>query len=159
IAKALGDRKREADLLIGFGGVYYRSGKFQQALEAYDQARRSFASISQREGEALATKNSSAVHLALGEYQEALECLEQALQTFSELKSPLRQCEVLEGIGVTYGFMGQSRPAQESLNKAIAMAREHRLTRCEGNSLRDLGYLYIDLLDDRGKALESFNEG
>src|SRR5262249_4592367 len=57
LAQALGDRGQEANLLLGFGGVYSHQNESQKALEAYDQARQAFASMSRREGEAIATVN------------------------------------------------------------------------------------------------------
>src|SRR5262245_33257992 len=57
LAQALGDRGQEAILLLQFGKAYSRQDEYQKALEAYDQARQAFASMSRREGEAMATVN------------------------------------------------------------------------------------------------------
>jgi len=159
LAQALGDLDQEANLSLGIGDVHYRHNESQKALEAYNRARQSFASMSQREGEATATVDIGVVYHSLGEYRKSLEYYEQALQTFSSLKVAGRQCDVLIKIGVAYSFLEQARQAKEYLNQAIAIAREHRLTSCEGKALRHLGYVYLDLLDDKHKALESFNEG
>ncbi len=143
--------------MISLGHIQRGWGESQQALDSFSQARRIFASLSDRFRETGAIQNIGRVYLALGEPRLSLGYFNQALQTYTIVGNTLHQCGVLNLLGLARKDLGEIREALEFFERALEIARKHGYLYQEGVALGGLGGVYL-ALGDREKAADYYNQ-
>jgi CHAT domain-containing protein/Tfp pilus assembly protein PilF len=108
-------------LLLGL--IQYSSGRPQEALGAYEKARKIFRRRHDTGSEALALNNSAGVLLDLNEQERALAAFQEVLARQRALGRREAEIIALGNIGLTQIELGDYRPAVGTLREGLALAR------------------------------------
>lgn len=105
-AKAMADRKREANTYSNMSNVYRNLGDLPMALEQLQKSLRIDNAIGNKEGLAGTYNNIGNIHTELGEMSKALENYRRSGQMAEELDSPKGRAQALLNLGNTHMQMG-----------------------------------------------------
>ena len=83
----MGDRAGEGTTLNNIAVVYDNQGRYQEALETYEQALAILREVGDRAGEGTTLNNIAHVYDRQGRYQEALETFEQAADVLESVRA------------------------------------------------------------------------
>ncbi len=118
----LDPRLGHARLLLG--SIHYHAGEPQDALEAWDEARRIFRKQRDRKYEAWARNMMALVRRELSDFRGALAEFEEAFRLQRGLDDRQAQQVVLGNIGLTQTDLGDLVGAEAAFRQALALARE-----------------------------------
>jgi len=124
----LRDKSGIARDLNNIGSVYYSWGRYQEAIENFQQALKIDQELGDKSGIARDLNNIGMVYQARGRYQEAFENYQQALKIFRELNDQSRIANCLNNIGMVYYSLKQYREAEDALKESIKLIEQLRLT-------------------------------
>jgi CHAT domain-containing protein/tetratricopeptide (TPR) repeat protein len=141
--RALGERRREADVLYSLGQARLRLERNAAALEAYQSALALFRAQG-REREAGRTLSyTGQVQRYLGRPREALESYRQALALNRRLGERWAEAVTLTNLGKLYGdSLGETGKALDCYEQALVLWRELGDRGKEASTLKNLGDLY-----------------
>jgi tetratricopeptide (TPR) repeat protein len=88
LARAVGDRAREAKTLYNIGIVYHDLGDKARALEYFEQALLLWRAVGDRAWEAVTLFNIAVLQDAQGNMSEAIALLERVVELDETVKSP-----------------------------------------------------------------------
>jgi len=145
LAQTPDERKAEADRLYQQGIQQVKAGGFQEALQSFQQALKTYQQIGDRFGEANSLGNLGNTYTSLGQYQKAIEFHNQALAIDREISNREGEADSLGNLGNAYTILGQYQKAIEFHNQALAIDREISNSNGEAASLHGLGSAYIGL--------------
>ncbi|MDX6613027.1 MAG: hypothetical protein QOD75_2213, partial [Blastocatellia bacterium] len=128
--------------LGNLGNAYHRLGRYEKAIEFYEQALAISREVKDREGEGVILGYLGDVHNDLGRYEKAVEFDEQALAISREVKARFWEAATLNHLGLVYNGLRQPAKAMAFYEQALAIAREIKHSWEEFRSLNGLGSLY-----------------
>jgi CHAT domain-containing protein/Tfp pilus assembly protein PilF len=146
-------RLAEADRLFQRGIQYWNTGRFQTALQSWQQSlqlyrnpgvRAAFPQES-RQGEAGSLNNAGTVYRNWGQYEEALNLHEQGLRLFQAIGHRYGEASALINMGIVYRRTGQYQNAISIYTQSLAIAREIGSRDMEGAVLGNLGNTHRNL--------------
>ncbi|GBO52880.1 hypothetical protein APA_681 [Pseudanabaena sp. lw0831] len=122
-SQSIQDRKAAAERLYKQGNQQYQANKYQEALQAWEQALQIYREIKDRKGEGNSLNGLGKAYDALEEYQKAIKFYEQSLLIMRELKNiaPLDESTTLFRIGHAYSILNQAEKATIFYEQALAI--------------------------------------
>jgi CHAT domain-containing protein/Tfp pilus assembly protein PilF len=155
LAKASGDKRIGAQILVSIGGVYKSLGEMPKALDNYNQALPQQRAIGDRRGEGQTLNNIGAVYDSMGEPRKALEQYKQSLAFRQSTSDRRGEAQTLVNIGGIYDLLGDKQAALEHYNQALAIQRAVSDPSGEALTMVSLGTVY-NLFGQPQNALEYF---
>lgn len=140
----------------------YRAGEYEEALEAFEQARNLSADSGDREGEIEALGSMGVVCGELERWADAHRFLDQALDICEETEDQVNQGKVLGNLGMIYARQGDEEKAAEAYERAIAIFRDLGESGYEKDIARQLSKLSLKkgrFLDALGSYREGLEDG
>ncbi len=143
-------------MLSQLGLIYKNLGRYEKAIENYEQALVIAREVKDRRGEGVALYTLGGAYSTLGRPQKAIEYLELALAIFREVKTRPNEGGALNVLGNTYFRTSRHEKAIEYYEQALALARAVKNRILEGNILDGFGKSYRSLgrLDEAIKSHE-----
>lgn len=162
LCKRLGDRNGVRNALNLMGSIYFRWGRFTEALENYREAMSVHMELQDSPDPGILA-NIGAVHLQMGDMERALDCYTSVQKTLREKDgSSDLKTSALIGIGEIYAITGMHEAALESLSSAEDAAAESDMKQAmavtadrRGGVLVDMGR-YSEARETFRRALEMF---
>jgi tetratricopeptide (TPR) repeat protein len=130
--------------LIGL--CHYTPGRWDEALQAYEESRRLAQDFGEKQGEAAALGNIGVVWQLKGEWDKALEYQEKALQLDRELGNRQGEAQELGNIGLVWQDKGEWDRALEYHYKALKLDRELGDKQGEASDLGNIGNTYVTMM-------------
>jgi tetratricopeptide (TPR) repeat protein len=145
--RSMGYLVGEADCLRVFAMASARSLLTQDAIAAYELARRYYHSVGQRYGLATIDLNLSALFLRLGDFERGQQHSQAAVDLFADIGHMRGQCAASSNLGQSLVWQGRGAEAEPWLIKAEALADKLNLIPWRAEMLSYLGRAL--LLQDR----------
>ncbi len=142
LARTLGDRRQEADLLNDLGVAHRGLGESDAALECYRQSLALWQAANGAEGQANAWNNIGVVHLSRGDFKEALHALRQAEDLKANLPDRASYAMTVNNTGIAMERLGDADGALEAYRKALEISDGVRDLPGIGRALGSLGNLH-----------------
>jgi tetratricopeptide (TPR) repeat protein len=108
--------------------VYYSLGKYQEALNFYQQSLEIKREIGDRNGEADSLSGLGSVYYSLGQYQEALNFCQQSLEIQREIGDRNGEAKVLWNISLLYQKSGKIRQGRQYKVLAVRIWQSLKLS-------------------------------
>jgi tetratricopeptide (TPR) repeat protein len=140
----------------------YRAGEYEEALEAFEQARNLSAKAGDREAEVEALGSMGVVCVELENWDEARRFLEQALDICEDTGDQLNRGMVLGNLGMMYARQGDEESAAEAYEQAMAIFGDLGEKGYEKDIARQLSKLKLkkgSFLDAIGSYREGLEDG
>jgi DNA-binding SARP family transcriptional activator len=137
------DLDKENDLWYIAGGLDWQTGKYQAALEAFQQALQISEQTGDRYGEAYAMLNLSITYSSLGDCARALDYASRAEGCFMQLENQAGQGTVKRQLGRIHQALNNREQARKYLEEALHISQEVQNPREQGECLRALGRAYL----------------
>ena len=146
-ARAAGDEKAEAAMLLSLGDASWKAARHSEAERHYRRA----AELSRRAGcldlEAAATGNLGVVYREIGRPVDTIDACSRAAAINHQLGLPQGEATQLMNLGLTCDELGRTAEALDHLRRALALSRQHALRDIECIALCNLA------LVERGAGL------
>ncbi|MGB3512890.1 MAG: tetratricopeptide repeat protein [Microcoleaceae cyanobacterium] len=130
--------KAKADKLFKTGVEQFRTGKFDEALETYEQVLEIRKKLEDKAGIAQTLNNLGEVYSNQGEYEKALDVLQQALTIRRELNDRPGTAETLNLIGFVYQRQRDFPKALNLHQEALDIAKANNDRPNQGESLHNI---------------------
>ncbi|NJP08066.1 MAG: CHAT domain-containing protein [Leptolyngbyaceae cyanobacterium RU_5_1] len=135
-----------ANQLLQQGNQHYQAGQLEAAIKSWQQARRLYQQLEDRQQEGLVLASLGAAHIGLEQYRDAIAILE-ALLPLAEWLDDRVEARALSNLGIAYKESG-------NYSQAIASHKQAgRLMRAIGNR-QELGQVLVNL----GNAFEAVGD-
>lgn len=131
------------------------SGKFQEAIDAFNQA---FSLSKSPQQQAQILGNIAVIYHNTGQYSQALETNQKALDILTALEQPFAIGQVHSNLGNVYEALGQYDKAIDAYQSSIRIAQAENDQRAEGIAIGNLGYIY-SLQGDQDTAIKFHEQG
>jgi CHAT domain-containing protein/predicted negative regulator of RcsB-dependent stress response len=128
--------------LVGIGQVYANQGRYDAALDHYQQALIIFRDVDDRLLEGQTLNYIGTIYAEQGHYDKALTYYQQVLVMLRDLSSPSLEGETLNNIGSIYYNQGRYPEALEYLQRAWMTHREDGDRLGVGITLGNIGEVY-----------------
>lgn len=99
----------------------WKEASLRQAIEEYDKAAMSWASLGNFSGASQANVRSGDINFLLSEYAEALKRFQNAVTLAAKSHDRLTEAKALNRIGRLYSYTGKNHLAQVHLTKALSL--------------------------------------
>jgi DNA-binding SARP family transcriptional activator/tetratricopeptide (TPR) repeat protein len=142
IARRVGDRAAQAQAHNDLGVVYWRQGRYAEALACQQESLAIRRELGDRYGQAASLTNLGVVYEWQGRYAEALACQEESLALFRELGDRYGQAASLTNLGVVYQRQGRYDEALACHQGSLGIGRELGDRHGQAASLNDLGVVH-----------------
>jgi len=152
-ARRAGVREIEARALSNLGIVYRSQGRWQEAIDCYEQSLVIKREYDDRVGEGMTLNNLGMVYQSQGRWQEAIDCYEQSLVIHREYADRVGEGATLNNLGAVYQSQGRSQQAIDCYEQSLVIKREYGDRVGEGRTLNNLGMVY----DSQGRWQESID--
>ncbi|MGI0490942.1 tetratricopeptide repeat protein [Alkalinema pantanalense CENA528] len=106
------------------GDVYYKLGKYEQAIDYHQQHLIMMRTIGERQGEGVALANIGATQLKLEQYPESLTNTQTALKIFQEIGFRSGETKALQQLAELHQALGEVEVARQYCQQALALATE-----------------------------------
>ena len=150
------DRQRALELSQKAARLY-RVGRWQEAVELFEEALSILQAIGDRAGEGTMLNNIGFVYQSQGQSGSALERYQQALAILQEVGDRAGEGRTLNNIGSVHQGQGQYGLALERYQQALAILREVGGRAEEGTTLNNIGSVYRSQ-GQYGLALEHYQQ-
>jgi CHAT domain-containing protein/tetratricopeptide (TPR) repeat protein len=120
-----------------------RLGRYEQAIEQYEEALSTYARLNHEEGLARTRFNLSNVYSDMGDFARAEQLLRAALPPAQAIGDLRGQTFIHNALGVIYSKVGNPEAARPEMQRAIDLSREVRLPGAEITNLTNLGALEL----------------
>ena len=151
------NQKGIADLCYKIGRANRKLGRFEEADQYLNRARKLHEQLGDREAAGLDLTEYAVSRQRVGSYDEALKLSEQALAINLETGNKDALARTLENFANTYYRLGQYPKAIEYFQRAIPTGRESGNKEAEMFIWENLGQVYF-AMSDYEKALECYEE-
>ena len=141
------DDTRRLDALIKLGDQLREIGRFDQALDAYDEAMPLAETTRQENGYGRVLVGIGLTKLVLGRTDVAIEHLNQATRIFEQTGNAFRQIQTLNRIGVAHAYSGHLQRAIVTFEEALHLSRKIGQQNTAVAALNNLGEVYQYLFD------------
>jgi CHAT domain-containing protein len=152
--RALGERGREAEALVGIGTAQRLLGQPAEVLAGLEEARRLCRELGDTRGEGEALHQIGLAHWARGDGREALDAFAAALALWRQLGDAGQQATALNNLGLLHSSSGRLREALDAYGKALELFRQEGDRKRQAIALTNIGTV-DDLLGEPAAALES----
>ncbi|HVR09795.1 MAG TPA: CHAT domain-containing tetratricopeptide repeat protein [Thermoanaerobaculia bacterium] len=162
--RALGEQRREADVLYALGRLHSSLGDRAVALGFFGHALADFRRLGETSMAAKALNSIGQAHRSLGEMEDALDCERDALALHRRLGERWEEAITLNDLGRIYASLDAVEKALSYYGQALALWRELGDRGNEGLTLSNTAELYGSLgqpqraLDDLDRALPLLRE-
>ncbi|ANZ43391.1 hypothetical protein BBK82_39330 [Lentzea guizhouensis] len=156
-ARALGDRRAEAEMLRGLGIALQMTSRIAEAMVVQRQALALVREAGDLRGEARLHNNIGNAHSELREFDLALESYQAAMRVHRAAGDEVGVALARRNLGYTCVRMGRPREAVEPLFAALETFRAKANPRLEAATLMSLGNAFHQLAD-RAPALRYFGD-
>jgi tetratricopeptide (TPR) repeat protein len=102
----------------------YRAGEYEEALEAFVQARDLFVEAGNSTGEIEALGSLGVIHVELEQWDEAQLALDEALAICTDSQDLANKAKILGNLGMMYARQGENEKAAEAYGEAISIFHE-----------------------------------
>ncbi len=143
-ARALGDKKEEADCLNSLSGAYLAIAQHNEALIQSMRALNIYRKLNDKRGEGTALNAIGLIHWRMGDYQKALLLYKQALKVAKEIGYHYGVGACFNNIGIIYGILGSYAEALKFFRRALKMAKFKDGITIEADCLNNMGNIYSD---------------
>lgn len=143
LSQQAGDRWTEGASHNNIGRYRIALSEFGTATEHLREALQIFRNIPDHRMEGIALLNLGAAHLGLGQLDSAIDCNQRAVAILEETRNPDSQALALRQLGETYRQQQRYAPAVHHYRKALAILRGTEFRTTIGNTLVELGGLYL----------------
>jgi CHAT domain-containing protein len=126
--------------LANRGGIYANEGKYDQAIESYQQSLSIARAIGDKEGEANTFYNLGLAYHFKGDLKQALECYTQSLTVARAIGDRLQEAKTLSSIGMTYEDQRNFKKAIAQQQQALKIAQSIGDRRLEAWVFNNLGH-------------------
>ena len=129
IAREIGDRQGEGNLIVNLGQTYNALGQYQQALDLYQQALGIAREISDRQVEAIALNNLGSLFISTNQWAEAEITLTQSIEAYESLRTDLSDTQLIsiaDTQAAAYAHLEQAFIAQGKTAEALETAERAR---------------------------------
>lgn len=133
------DERRAAGALVNIGNWEWRTGRFGDARDAFEEAITLLGSSGHRHEQAIAQISLAEVLTELGDSEKSLELCRAALGVFHSLADKKSQAETLISMGVATGRRGRHAEAVTCLTEALQVAQDIGAAHQVAKALRGLG--------------------
>lgn len=127
---------------ISDGECSYIQGRYDHALQSYQQALAISRARSDQDQELIALAAMAKIYRTQGRYDEALDALQQALQRAREVGDRDGESTMLSSIGMVYRDQKRYDEALDMVQQALQIARDQRDRFDEALELLHLGEIY-----------------
>ena len=110
---------RQAMNKAGVLRAEWKKTSFQQAIEEYEKAARSWTSLGNLSSASQARLKSGDVYFLLSEYEQALKQYLSAVTLGAKARDPLAEAKALSHLGRLYSYTGKNELAHDELTKAV----------------------------------------
>jgi CHAT domain-containing protein/tetratricopeptide (TPR) repeat protein len=142
--RKMGERREEAQTLLGLGSVSHNLSRSAEALDYYAQALSLWRALGDRGKEAQTLSGMGWTRYSMGQLQEALQNYTQALPIRRELNDLRGQAQTLTTIGQIYRSVGEPLQASNHFDQALTLARQAGDKIQEAFALNNYALLYIE---------------
>ncbi|WP_069767905.1 tetratricopeptide repeat protein [Streptomyces sp. LUP30] len=156
-ARAVGDVRGEADVLVCVGAVHRRLGDYESARREHADGLTLCRRIGYRAGEARHLTNLGVLHELQGGYQEAAAHHEKAVELFRAVGDPHGEADVLNNLGIVQELLEDYQASIERYQQALALYRQTGHTFGEASALGNLG-IVLARLGDHAAAAARFEQ-
>lgn len=154
----LGDKVGENELLMLIGNLYSELGKYDLALDLYNQALKNWEALKNFHRFAATLNNIGFVYRDSGDWEKAFEFQKRALQVFRDDRPNTRgEANVLNQIGFYYLKKNDLANAILYFQQAIPIWQKITDAFGEPVSLYGMGEIY-EKQNEFGKAVEAYNQ-
>jgi CHAT domain-containing protein len=154
IARALGDRRSEAEALSDLVTIHADAGDLEAALETLHRALIVSREMGARTLETINLHNLGNVYLNLGEPQRARVYLEQAVVLCRELGNRAGEAIVLNNLGLSYRLEQEYPRGAQLIQESLPLRREIGDRAGEARSLSTLAFMQMKM----GNTQEAWND-
>lgn len=144
LARALSDRRSEANILRNLGGGLVARGETEAAIAPLETALELARGVQDERLEGRVLNNLSAARQGLGQMAEARACAERALELARRTGNWRSEGAVLTNLGSILDDQGCIDEARDHYLAAIAIHRDVGLRRTEGVDRNNLGSLELE---------------
>jgi tetratricopeptide (TPR) repeat protein len=155
VARAQGERTREAVLLNEVGSLYYNKGEFNKSLEYFERSQTIFEGIGDRGGLAESLRVRGNIYREKGLWDEAMKYFEHSLALYDEVGDRAGLARALIDIGIIYCDRGLLSEALEHYEHSRAIWEEIGDRDGLAYSFKTIGYVY-NIKGASEKALEYY---
>jgi len=134
----------EADRLFQQGLNYYRNRRFQEALQAWEQALVIYREINNYEWQNYVLRNLGLTYIALDQYFPALDSYRQALAISREMGDRQSEGQTLLSIGTTHLLFSEYQQAISYYQQALSVAQQTGNRVLESSAIARLADVYRD---------------
>ncbi len=120
-----------------------RLGRYEQAIEQYEEALSTYTRLNHEEGLARTRFNLSNVYADMGDFARAEELLREALPPAQAIGDVRGQAFIHGALGVVYSKVGNPEAARPQMQRAIEFSRQGRLPGNEIQNLTNLAALEL----------------
>ena len=118
-----------------------RLGRYEQAIEQYEEALATYTALNHEEGLARTRFNLSNVYSDMGDFARTEQLLRDALPPARAIGDIRGQAFIHGALGVVYSKVGNPEAARPEMQRAIAFSRQARLPGSEIQNLTNLAAL------------------
>jgi len=154
IARELGDRQAEANLLTNLGLIYTSMRDYSRAEEYFQVALAICRELGNRQAEANLLTNLGTIATDMERYEEAIALFHQALEITRELGNRQAEANLLTNLGTIATDMERYEEAESLFQEALTISHQIGDPQIEATLYTNLGTLYLNrLTGDRGENL------
>ncbi|TYQ31161.1 tetratricopeptide repeat protein [Pseudanabaena sp. UWO310] len=127
-SQTVSERQAEANRLLNEGSQLYKDSKYQEALQAWEQALQIYRDIKNINGEGAILYNLGLIYYSIEQYKKALEYYQPALVIYKQVNSSKWERNLLKdlllNIGVSYSSLGEHKKAIEFYEQSLIIAMQ-----------------------------------
>jgi len=154
---ALGDRRREAEVLSNLAQIEQEAGDLRPAVEDHERALALWREVGEPRREAATLNELGVTRLGIGEHGGAREAFERALSLWKEAGERFDGAETQSSLCFLEQRLGDLRKALACYGEPLAVFREAGDQDSEKRLLNNLGGIY-DLLGEPDAALDHYQQ-
>lgn len=156
-ARAEGDRKSEAEVLIELGRINYNTGSLAKSLEMNQQALLLFRDLGDLKGQATALLEIGYIYSDLSELKKAVATFNKSSALWNETGDRHKQAEIQTAIATIALKTGDLQNAIVLSQEALDILKDGKDQISLGQTLAALGAVY-NLSGEKEKALDYYNQ-
>jgi CHAT domain-containing protein len=137
------DRMLEATALLNLGLVYFRDGRFDEAIDWSEAAYKAAAALDASLVMRTAIGNLGWDYYKLGDFERALQAFSEAENRSAQMGNVIGELISARGAGRVYADLHQNRDAARSYQKALDLAEESHARDEIYTTLREMAFLAL----------------
>ena len=154
------EKAAQADQIFDEGRKLANTGtaeSLQASIPKFEQARRLYHAIDDKQAEADCFGWAANIYGALGDKQQALKYYSESLPLYRAVGDKDGEATTLNNIGKVYSDLGEKQQALKYYSESLPLCREMGDKNCEATTLNNIGLVYSDL-GEKQQALKYYSE-